>query len=97
MPINVLGMIGVAPPQDTSTVHIVDGGIDRHYIEAFTQAHEQSGFDAVLIGHSSSSADGFSVAPCAATRSERINTCWLIDRVSVSQPRPHEGQPLSTI
>ena len=41
MPINVLGMIGVTPPLDTATVHIVGGGVDRDYIKAFTQAHEQ--------------------------------------------------------
>ena len=59
MPINILGMIGVAPPDDGATVHIIGGGIDRDYIVRFSQAHERSGFDAVLIGHSSSSADGF--------------------------------------
>ena len=73
MPINILGMIGVTPPPDAATVHIVGGGIDRDYIKAFTQAHEASGFDAILIGHSSSSADGFGIAQYAATHSERIN------------------------
>ena len=72
MPINVLGMIGVTPPLDAATVHIVGGGVDRDYIKAFTQAHEQSGFDAVLIGHSSSSADGFVIAQYAATHSDHI-------------------------
>ncbi len=73
MPLNVLGMIGVAPPASSNTVHIVGGGIDADYITAFTQAHEQSGFDAILIGHSSSSADGFGIAQHAAYHSERIN------------------------
>ena len=73
MPINVLGMIGVAPPLDAATVHIVGGGIDRDYIRAFTQVHEASDFDAILIGHSSSSADGFGIAQYAATHSERVN------------------------
>ena len=72
MPINILGMIGVTPPASDSTVHIVGGGIDAQYITAFTQAHEQSGFDAILIGHSSSSADGFAVAQHAAYHSEAI-------------------------
>jgi alkanesulfonate monooxygenase len=73
MPINVLGMIGVTAPADAATVHIVGGGVDSDYIKAFTQAHEQSGFDAILIGHSSSSADGFGIAQFAATHSQRIN------------------------
>ena len=72
MPLNILGMIGVAPPASASTVHIVGGGIDPDYIAAFTQAHEQAGFDAILFGHSSSSADGFGVAQHAAYHSERI-------------------------
>ena len=72
MPINILGMIGVAPPPDAATVHIVGGGIDRDYIKAFTQAHEKSDFDAILIGHSSSSADGFGIAQYVATHSERV-------------------------
>lgn len=85
MPINVLGMIGVAKPQDASTVHIVGGGLDRDYIKAFTQVHEASGFDAILIGHSSSSADGFGVAQFAAAHSERINIL-LAHRPGFSQP-----------
>ena len=72
MPLNILGMIGVAPPPDAATVHIVGGGIDRDYIKAFTQAHEKSDFDAILIGHSSSSADGFGIAQYVATHSERV-------------------------
>ena len=57
MPINILGMIGVSAPATEST-HIVGGGIDPQYITDFSKAHEDAGFDAVLIGHSSSSADG---------------------------------------
>ena len=66
MPINILGMIGVTPPASASTVHIVGGGVDADYISTFTQVHEASDFDAVLIGHSSSSADGFAIAQHAA-------------------------------
>ena len=85
MPINVLGMIGVTPPLDAATVHIVGGGVDRDYIKAFTQAHEQSGFDAVLIGHSSSSADGFAIAQYAATHSDHIKIL-LAHRPGFSSP-----------
>ena len=62
MPINILGMIGVSAPANDATVHIVGGGIDAQYITNFAKVHESSGFDAVLIGHSSSSADGFGIA-----------------------------------
>ena len=35
MPINVLGMIGVARPQTESTVQIVGGGLDGDYVSDF--------------------------------------------------------------
>ena len=73
MPINILGMIGVAPPASKATVHIFGGGVDPDYIADFARVHEQSGFDAILIGHSSSSADGFLIAQHAAYHTERIN------------------------
>lgn len=72
MPINILGMIGVSAPKTDSTVHIVGGGIDARYITEFSRAHEDAGFDAVLIGHSSSSADGFAIAQHVAYQTERI-------------------------
>ncbi len=72
MPLNVLGMIGVAPPASASTVHIVGGGVDPDYIKDFSQAHENSGFDAVLIGHSSSSADGFLIAQHVGFHTENL-------------------------
>jgi alkanesulfonate monooxygenase len=72
LPINILGMIGVAPPTSSSTVHVIGGGVDADYIARFTRAHEDAGFDAVLIGHRSTSADGFLIAQHAAYHSERI-------------------------
>lgn len=72
MGMNILGMIGVARPASDSTVHIVGGGLDPAYVAEFTQVHEAAGFDAVLIGHSSSSADGFLVAQHAANHSDHI-------------------------
>ena len=72
MPMNVLGMIGVERSQSDSTVHIIGGGIDPEYVVEFTKAHEEAGFDAVLVGHTSASADGFLVAMHAAQATERI-------------------------
>ena len=51
MPINILGMIGVAPPSGGATVHVIGGGIDRDYVCRFAQVHETAGFDAVLVGY----------------------------------------------
>jgi len=83
--IEVIGMIGVNRERDSSrgvTVSLFGGGInpadeipagvDGDYIAEFCQAHERSGFDKVLIGYSSATADGFAVAGYAATRTETL-------------------------
>lgn len=72
MPINILGMIGVAPPAGNTTVHVIGGGIDRHYLCHFAQVHEKAGFDAVLVGYTSSSAEGFQVAQYTAAHTDRL-------------------------
>lgn len=83
--IEVIGMIGVNRERDSSrgvTVSLFGGGInpadeipagvDPEYIAEFSQAHEDSGFDKVLIGYSSATADGFAVAGYAATRTKTL-------------------------
>ena len=73
MPMNILGMIGVSPPGGGATVHVIGGGIDREYLRRFAQAHEHAGFDSVLVGYTSSSAEGFQVAQYAAAYTEQLN------------------------
>lgn len=83
--IEVIGMIGVNRERDSSrgvTVSLFGGGInpadeipagvDGDYIAEFSQAHEDSGFDKVLIGYSSATADSFAVANYAATRTSQL-------------------------
>ena len=72
MPMNILGMIGVAPPAGGATVHVIGGRVDRDYVRRFSQAHEASGFDAVLVGYTSSSAEGFQIAQYAAAHTEHL-------------------------
>jgi alkanesulfonate monooxygenase len=54
-------MIGVTPPAGTS-LHVIRGAMSRDYLTEFTRAHEESGFDSVLVGYYASSAEGFNVA-----------------------------------
>ena len=81
----LLAWIGVNRERDSSrgvTVSLFGGGInpadeipagvDGDYIAEFSQAHEQSGFDKVLIGYSSATADGFAVAGYAASRTQTL-------------------------
>jgi alkanesulfonate monooxygenase len=72
MPVRVIGMIGVAPPQSDATLHIIEGGLSPAYVAEAARAHEGSGFDLVLVGYSSSSAEGFLVALHAAAHTERL-------------------------
>ena len=46
------------------------GAVDRSWIGEFAQAHEASGFDRVLVGYSSTAADGFLVTGGRGTGSD---------------------------
>ncbi len=83
--VEIMGMIGVNQERDASrgvTVSLFGGGInpadeipagiDPEYIAEFSQAHENSDFDKVLIGYSSATADGFGVAGYAASRTDKL-------------------------
>ena len=73
MPLDVIGMIGAAPQADRgATVHVIDGGISPRYLVDFARAHDDAGFDLVLVGYTSTSADGWSLATHAAARTDRV-------------------------
>ncbi|HKK29044.1 MAG TPA: LLM class flavin-dependent oxidoreductase [Alphaproteobacteria bacterium] len=72
MPIRITGMIGVTPPADENTVHIITGGISKEYTRDFARAHDEAGFDWALVGYSSRSAEGVTVAGYCAAHTERL-------------------------
>jgi alkanesulfonate monooxygenase len=72
MPVRVIGMIGVAPPSNGATVHIIKGGISTSYLKSYAKAHDAAGFDLALVGYTASSAEGFLVAQYAAQQTERL-------------------------
>jgi alkanesulfonate monooxygenase len=72
MPVRIIGMIGVTPPRGDATLHIIEGGLSPGYVTEAARAHEAAGFDMVLVGYSSSSAEGFLVALHAAEHTERL-------------------------
>ena len=72
MPVRVVGMIGVAPPSGEATLHVLEGGLSPDYVTQFARAHDAAGFDLALVGHTSSSAEGFLVALHAAAHTERL-------------------------
>ena len=75
MDVEIIGMIGAkreGSGQKGAEVHVIGGGIDPDYIIDFAKVHENSGFDKVLVGYTSSSADGFIVAMHAASKTEKL-------------------------
>ncbi|MFT3797319.1 LLM class flavin-dependent oxidoreductase [Microbacterium sp.] len=70
MPIEILGMIATTPGSESKAI---DGPvIDPAYVREFSRAHEDAGFDRILIGYSASSPDGFAVAAAALQATERL-------------------------
>ncbi|MFN7307985.1 MAG: LLM class flavin-dependent oxidoreductase [Acetobacteraceae bacterium] len=65
-------MIGVEPPKGT-TLHVIAGGVSAPFLREFAQKHEAAGFDQVLVGYYSSSAEGFNVASHAAAHTKMLS------------------------
>jgi len=72
MALDIVGMIGVKANEGDPSVSIIGGGIDLDYLGRFSRVHEESGFDAALVGYSSGSADSFAVAQAAAAATNNL-------------------------
>ena len=57
MPVEFIGMIGAQARVGDATCR-KGPAIDREYLRAFARAHDEAGFDRVLIGYGSSQPDG---------------------------------------
>ncbi len=65
--------IGMISTRDESEIRRSAGPpVDRGYVRRFARAHEDAGFDRVLIGYSSAQPDGTQVAAYAASQTERL-------------------------
>ena len=91
MGIEVIGMIGTrsASELDGPQVSLIGGHVDAPFLKKFSLAHEDAGFDKVLIGYGSSGPDGWAVASYVssftdrlgfliALRSQAINLGWVL-------------------
>jgi alkanesulfonate monooxygenase len=72
MPAWVVGMIGVTPSSGDAALHVIEGGLSPSYLTQFARAHDDAGFDLVLVGYTSSSAEGFLVALHAAAHTMQL-------------------------
>ena len=65
--------IGMIATRKASEIHAAQGPvIDRDYVRQFAQAHEQAGFDRILVAHHSTGPDAFLVVSYAAAVTERL-------------------------
>jgi alkanesulfonate monooxygenase len=81
--LEILGMIATSYASET---HAHTGpAIDPSYTAAFALAHEQAGFDRILIGYHSAAPDGFQVAAYVAQATSRLKIL-LAHRPGVVQP-----------
>ena len=66
--------IGMIQTQKASEIHAASGpAIDRNYVRDFAQAHEQAGFDRILVPHHSTGPDATLTVSHAASVTERIH------------------------
>jgi alkanesulfonate monooxygenase len=71
VPIEFIGMIAT---QEQSEIRPRSGPVvDLGFVRDFARAHEEGGFDKVLIGYSAARPDGLQVAAYAAAHTERLH------------------------
>jgi alkanesulfonate monooxygenase len=71
MAIEFIGMI--ATREQSEIVAPTGPPVDKAFVRAFSRAHEEGGFDKVLIGYSAARPDGLQVAAYAAAHTERLH------------------------
>ena len=66
--------IGMIQPQKVSETHLAKGpAIDIEYLRAFAQAHENAGFDRILVPYQSTSPDALLTVAYVAGVTKRVN------------------------
>src|SRR5262245_60152161 len=73
--VEFIGMIGGRPESEAGRAVVSWAGaaaVDPAYVRAFGRAHEDGGFDRVLVGYGSSGPDGWTIAAWAAAHTERL-------------------------
>jgi len=71
MSVEFIGMIFHRPGEEKDGSRY-GGEVDPEFIKTFARAHEDGGFDRVLIGYGSNGPDGWSIATWAAAYTERL-------------------------
>ena len=72
MTIEFIGIAATAPHSETEIATSQSDPVQPGYLEELARAHEDAGFDRVLVAHSSASPDGFTVADQVLSRTQRL-------------------------
>jgi alkanesulfonate monooxygenase len=71
-PLEFIGLVSTHPGSEAEAVETGAAVIQPAYLNTLATAHEESGFDRVLIAHSSASPDGFTVADQVLSHTTRL-------------------------
>jgi alkanesulfonate monooxygenase len=93
MPIEIIGMVGTrdaseikGPLVDGPVVDWTEGSvIEPGYLEEISRAHEQSGFDRVLVGYGAVAPEGWAVATAVLNSTKRLKV-MIAHRPGFVQP-----------
>ncbi|WP_026311068.1 LLM class flavin-dependent oxidoreductase [Parafrankia elaeagni] len=72
MPIEILGMVGTREASETRGSYFDGPTVDTAYLTRFAKAHDEAGFDRVLIGYGATAPDGFAVAGHVLAHTDRL-------------------------
>jgi alkanesulfonate monooxygenase len=72
MSTEILGMVGTKDASEIRGSYTDGPAVDADYLTRFARAHEDAGFDRVLIGYSASAPDGFAVASHVLNATSRL-------------------------
>ncbi|OAA23888.1 alkanesulfonate monooxygenase [Frankia sp. EI5c] len=72
MSIEILGMVGTKEASETRGSYDDGPAVDTAYLTRFARAHDEAGFDRVLIGYGATAPDGFAVAGHVLAHTERL-------------------------
>lgn len=70
--VEIIGMISTTLASEIYGKSIITGAVDPRFVADFARAHEDGGFDRVLVGYGSTGADGFVVTAHAAAATSRL-------------------------
>ncbi|UFN47979.1 LLM class flavin-dependent oxidoreductase [Roseomonas sp. OT10] len=71
--LNPVEFIGMIQPREQSEIHPARGpSVDPGYLVASAQAHDEAGFDRILIGWHSNGPDGFQLAAHAGAHTKKV-------------------------